>query len=40
MLEYVGTDFENPAGSTVGISVNGRNETQEKAMMFRTQFMF
>jgi phosphate-selective porin OprO/OprP len=43
MLEYVGTDWENPTGSAVaagGISVNGRNETQEKALMFRTQFMF
>jgi phosphate-selective porin OprO/OprP len=43
MLDYVGTDFENPVGTAVaagGITVNGRNETQEKAMMFRTQFMF
>ena len=43
MLEYVGTDFENPTGSAIaagGIAVNGKNETQEKALMFRTQFMF
>ena len=43
MLEYVGTDFENPTGTAVtagGIDVNGRKETQEKALMFRTQFMF
>jgi phosphate-selective porin OprO/OprP len=40
MLEYVGTDFENPVAGTTGISVNGRSETQEKAVLFRTQFMF
>ena len=40
MLEYVGTDFENPVAGTAGILVNGRNETQEKAVLFRTQFMF
>jgi phosphate-selective porin OprO/OprP len=43
MLDYVGTDFENPVGAAVaagGIAVNGKNETQEKALMFRTQFMF
>jgi phosphate-selective porin OprO/OprP len=43
MLEYVGTDFENPTGTAIaagGIDVNGRKETQEKALMFRTQFMF
>jgi len=43
MLDYVGTDFENPVGSAIaagGINVNGKNETQEKALMFRTQFMF
>ena len=40
MLEYVGTDFENPVAGTAGILVNGRNETQEKALLFRTQFMF
>jgi phosphate-selective porin OprO/OprP len=43
MLEYVGTDFENPIGAAVaagGIAVNGRNETQEKAILFRSQFMF
>jgi phosphate-selective porin OprO and OprP len=43
MLEYVGTDWENPVGAAVaagGIAVNGKNETQEKALMFRTQFMF
>jgi phosphate-selective porin OprO/OprP len=43
MLEYVGTDFENPTGTAVangGINVNGKMETQEKAFMFRTQFMF
>ncbi|CAM8420037.1 OprP Phosphate-selective porin [Candidatus Methylopumilus universalis] len=43
MLDYVGTDFENPVGAAVaagGITVNGKPETQEKALMFRTQFMF
>jgi phosphate-selective porin OprO/OprP len=40
MLEYVGTDWENPVAGTTGISVNGRSETQEKALLFRTQFMF
>jgi phosphate-selective porin OprO and OprP len=43
MLEYVGTDWENPVGTAVtngGILVNGRPENQEKAIMFRTQFMF
>jgi phosphate-selective porin OprO/OprP len=43
MLDYVGTDFENPTGAAIaagGIDVNGRKETQEKALMFRTQFMF
>ena len=40
MLEYVGTDFEDPVSGTTGISVNGRNETQEKAVLFRSQFMF
>ena len=39
MLEYVGTDWENPIGATT-VSVNGRSETQEKALLFRTQFMF
>jgi phosphate-selective porin OprO/OprP len=42
MLEYVGTDFEDPVtgGGAATVSVNGRNETQEKAVLFRTQFMF
>jgi phosphate-selective porin OprO/OprP len=42
MLEYVGTDFEDPVtgGGATTVSVNGRNETQEKAVLFRTQFMF
>ena len=43
MLDYVGTDFEKPIGTAIangGIGVNGRNDTQEKAIMFRTQFMF
>jgi len=39
MLDYVGTDFENPY-QTTSLSVNGRAETQEKAVLFRTQYMF
>jgi hypothetical protein len=42
MLEYVGTNFNDPVtgGGDAFVSVNGRNETQEKAILFRTQFMF
>jgi len=42
MLEYVHTDFEDPVtgGGARTVSVNGRDETQERAVLFRTQFMF
>jgi len=40
MLDFVNSDFENPVGGTSVLSVNNRNETQEKALLFRTQFMF
>jgi phosphate-selective porin OprO/OprP len=40
MLDFVNTDFESPVGGTSTLSVNGRSETQEKAILFRTQFMF
>jgi phosphate-selective porin OprO/OprP len=41
MLEYVGTDFEELSGAApTTLLVNGRQETQEKAVLFRTQFMF
>ena len=40
MLDFVNTDFETPVAGTSTLSVNGRNETQEKAVLFRTQFMF
>jgi phosphate-selective porin OprO/OprP len=39
MLDFVNSDFESPIGSST-VSVNGRSETQEKAVLFRTQFMF
>jgi phosphate-selective porin OprO/OprP len=40
MLDYVKTDFENPIGATTGITVNGKPEDSEKAILFRTQFAF
>lgn len=41
MLEYVGSDFENPVtGGGALLTINGRPETQEKAILFRTQYMF
>ena len=42
MLDYVNSDFENPVtgGGDAFLLVNGKRETQEKAIMFRTQFMF
>ena len=41
MLDYVSTDFEDlTATNTTTLQVNGRQETQEKAILFRTQFMF
>jgi phosphate-selective porin OprO/OprP len=40
MLEFVNSDFEAPYGGTSTLAVNGRSETQEKAVLFRTQFMF
>ena len=41
MLDYVGTDFEDlTTTAPAALLVNGRQETQEKAVLFRTQFMF
>jgi phosphate-selective porin OprO/OprP len=41
MLDFVGSDFEAPVSAgTATVTVNGRQETQEKAVLFRTQFMF
>ncbi len=40
MLDYVKTDFNNPIGATTGITVNGKSEDSEKAIMFRTQLAF
>jgi phosphate-selective porin OprO/OprP len=40
MLDYVGSDFESPVAGTSTLTVNNRQETQEKAVLFRTQFMF
>ncbi len=41
MLDYVGTDFEELTSANPStLIVNGRSETQEKAVLFRTQFMF
>lgn len=40
MLDYVKTDFDNPIGATTGITVNGKSEDSEKALLFRTQFAF
>jgi phosphate-selective porin OprO/OprP len=40
MLDYVKTDFNNPIGTTSGITVNGKSEDSEKAIMFRTQLAF
>ncbi len=40
MLDFVGSDFESPVAGTSTLTVNGRQETQEKAVLFRTQFMF
>lgn len=40
MLDYVKTDFENAIGTTNGITVNGKSEDSEKAILFRTQFAF
>jgi phosphate-selective porin OprO/OprP len=42
MLDYVNSDFENPVtgGGNAFLLVNGKRETQEKAILFRTQFMF
>ena len=40
MLDYVKTDFNNPIGTTTGITVNGKSEDSEKAVLFRTQLAF
>ncbi|MDO9366816.1 MAG: porin [Methylotenera sp.] len=39
MLDYVKTDFNNPIGTSV-VTVNGKEEDSEKAILFRTQFAF
>ncbi|HQS38247.1 MAG TPA: porin [Methylotenera sp.] len=39
LLDYVKTDFENPVTNGV-VTVNGKNEDSEKAILFRTQFAF
>lgn len=39
LLDYVKTDFENPVTGSV-VTVNGKNEDSEKAILFRTQFAF
>jgi len=39
LLDYVKTDFENPVTGGV-VTVNGKNEDSEKAILFRTQFAF
>ena len=40
MLEFVNSDFETPVGGTSNLLVNNVGVTQEKAVLFRTQFMF
>ncbi len=39
LLDYVKTDFENPVNGAA-VAVAGKNETSEKAIMFRTQLAF
>lgn len=39
MLDYVKTDFEDQFGGG-SVSVNGKNEDDEQAILFRTQFAF
>jgi len=39
MLDYVKTDFDNRIGTTA-VTVNGRSEDSEKAILFRTQVAF
>jgi phosphate-selective porin OprO/OprP len=40
MLDYVKTDFENAAPGFTGVGVNGKDEDEEQAILFRTQFTF
>lgn len=40
MLDYVKTDFEDAINNFAGVSVNGKTEDEEKAILFRTQFAF
>lgn len=41
MLDFVNTDFEDlTVANPATLLVNGRYETQEKAVLFRSQFMF
>lgn len=39
MLDYVKTNFEDRIGNSL-VTVNGQNETNEKALLFRTQVAF
>ncbi len=40
MLDYVHTNWEDPINSATGITVNGKSETKENALLMRTQVMF
>jgi phosphate-selective porin OprO/OprP len=40
MLDFVKTDFEDHVANLAGVSVNGEDEDDEKALLFRTQFAF
>ena len=40
MLDFVNTDFEDLVGAATTLTVNNRQESQEKAVLFRSQFMF
>jgi phosphate-selective porin len=39
MADYVYTDYSDQIGSSV-VTVNGKNYTDEKAILMRTQIMF
>ena len=39
MMDYVKTDFQNPAG-TIAANIGGRVESEEKALLVRTQLAF
>ncbi|MDZ4098860.1 MAG: porin [Methylophilaceae bacterium] len=40
MLDYVKTDFEKGIGGLNSFTINGEDEDDEKAILFRTQFAF